>query len=265
MARNDGWRGVIKYGFMIVLLAVAGCANGQREGMPDSMDNAKSHGEWPQISKSELGLDYLLYLPRGYTLQPKKSFPLLLYLHGFEQRGELLSKVREVGVPKQLEDGRDFGMIVVAPQVKARKAWNKRELGSLLDEIEATYRVDIGRIYVTGEGIGGYGTYVLAGDRPERYAAIAPISSAAYVEQSVKLRTVPVWVFHGKLDGIVPVESAVDMVYALDALGGLSRLTIYEQGDHNIAEKVYAKDELYAWLLKHKRILETGKIVVSGE
>jgi predicted peptidase len=45
-----------------------------------------------------------------------------------------------------------------------------------LDEIEANYRVDKNRIYVTGLSMGGHGTWSLAlSAEPNRFAAIAPV------------------------------------------------------------------------------------------
>ena len=248
-----------------VLLAMFSAAGGcaQTPSKYAVKDAAKLNE--PTVRKSQSGLRHLVYLPRGYDAgNLKKRWPVLIYLHGVQARGERLSLVRSVGVAHEMEQGRDFGMIVVVPQISGREAWNARKLEELLDEAEADYHVDVSRVYVTGDGIGGYGTYVLAGRAPQRFAAAAPISSAAYVEQSVQLRDVPMWVFHGKLDGIVPLDQATDMVYALSTLGGEAHVTVYEKGDHDIAERVYSKDELYTWFLKHRRNQETGKIEIKS-
>jgi predicted peptidase len=46
---------------------------------------------------------------------------------------------------------------------------------ALLDEIEVKYAVDTRRVYLTGISMGGFGTWNLGLNHPEKFAAIAPI------------------------------------------------------------------------------------------
>ncbi|QDU33846.1 Prolyl oligopeptidase family protein [Poriferisphaera corsica] len=204
------------------------------------------------IYTSPDGLRYLVYTPRGYERSSEKA-PLLLFLHGAEQRGNSFDMLRTVGPNIAYETGSlELPFILIAPQLEDNEAWNPRELSNLLDEVESNYRTDSSRIYVTGMSMGGYGTWILAGKTPERFAAIAPISSHAYVEQSLAVRQVTSWVFHGQHDPLVSVNEAIDMVKAIKALGGNTHLTIYEDADHDAWTRTYAASEFYEWLLDNK-------------
>ena len=72
--------------------------------------------------------------------------------------------------------GHPLPLVVVAPQCPRRDHWIPEKLSQLITEIEAIYRIDPKRIYVTGLSMGGYGTFNLAACSPGRFAAIAPVA-----------------------------------------------------------------------------------------
>jgi predicted peptidase len=201
-------------------------------------------------------LDYLLYLPTAYEATSK--WPLILFLHGMGERGDDLALVKKHGLPKLLDDWEDLGFIVVSPQCPAGSFWpaETAALNALVDEISATYAVDSRRTYLTGLSMGGYGTWHLAVEYPERFAAIAPICGGAMFFADIPakieaIRDVPVWAFHGARDRVVSVAESADLVYALQECGGDARLTIYADAQHDSWTRTYENPELYRWFLSH--------------
>jgi dipeptidyl aminopeptidase/acylaminoacyl peptidase len=65
---------------------------------------------------------------------------------------------------------------------------------------------------------------------------------------------VPIWAFHGAKDGVVPVEESKEMVEAINARGGNAKLTIYPDANHDSWTETYNNQELYDWLLEHRRV-----------
>ena len=63
----------------------------------------------------------------------------------------------------------------------------------------------------------------------------------------------PVWVFRGAKDRVVPPERSQKMVDALKEHGGNVQLTIYPEAGHDSWTETYDNPELYDWLLKQKR------------
>jgi len=96
--------------------------------------------------KITLEANYLLYLPKEYQ-ESEKDFPLVLFLHGAGERGTDIEKVKVHGLPKLIDQEKDFPFIVVSPQCPDNMFWNTDVLSALLDEIEANYRVDKNKIY----------------------------------------------------------------------------------------------------------------------
>ncbi len=230
------------------------------EGCSTMSEISKSPGE--QISKSfqktitkKVETNYLIYLPENYGKSDKK-WPLLLFLHGAGERGSDINLVKKHGPPKLIAEGKNFPFIVVSPQCPLNQRWSVDVLISLLDEIEKDYNVDLSREYLTGLSMGGYGTWQLATAYPDRFAAVVPICGWGDNFEICKLKNVPMWVFHGAKDKVVPVEAEKKMVDSLKGCGGNVRFTIYPDAGHDAWTETYNNPELYDWMLNqvnHKK------------
>ena len=141
---------------------------------------------------------------------------------------------------------------MVSPQSR-RFGWNVDALIGLLDHVVSKYRVDPRRIYLTGLSMGGYGTWSLAARAPDRFAAIVPICGGGSPDNAEKLKNLPIWVFHGAKDRVVPVSRSEQMVEAIKAVGGNVKFTVYPDVAHDSWTETYNDPKLYEWLLKHKR------------
>lgn len=209
------------------------------------------HSHTFEYSSAEF--QYQLFLPGNYGNRRQK-WPLILYLHGASLRGDNIDKVKKYGLPRKIDSEGDFPFLVLSPQCPPHQGW--RDAGwmiDLLDKIIAEYAVDPKRVYLTGVSLGGGGTWYWAGKHPDRFAAIAPLCGYGDPEQAETLKDVPVWVFHGEKDRVVPVSVSEEMVNALRKAGGEVKFTKFPKAGHSIVEEVYSDDSLYKWFLKHRK------------
>jgi predicted peptidase len=206
-----------------------------------------------QVIRKAINMDYLLYLPKDYQTTKKKKFPLMLFLHGAGERGTVLKKVAIHGPAKLIKQGKEFPFIVVSPQCPPNEWWNIDVLNELLNEITKKFRIDENRIYVTGLSMGGYGTWSLALTYPDRFAAIAPICGGGNPLLAESIKHLPIWVFHGAQDEIVPLKNSQDMVDALEKVGGKVKFTIYPEAGHDSWTETYDNPDLYEWLLSQSK------------
>ena len=199
--------------------------------------------------KITLPANYLLYLPKDYNAS-NENFPLVLFLHGAGERGTDIEKVKTHGLPKLINQGKDFPFIVVSPQCPENMFWNTDILSALLDEIEENYRVDKNRIYVTGLSMGGHGTWSLAIAQPNRFAAIAPVCGWSVPSIACTIKDIPIWVFHGAKDVVVPIAASEQMVEKLKSCGANVKFTVYPEANHDAWTETYNNEELYKWFLE---------------
>eukprot|EP01111_Echinosteliopsis_oligospora_P004772 TRINITY_DN1784_c0_g1_i1.p1 TRINITY_DN1784_c0_g1~~TRINITY_DN1784_c0_g1_i1.p1 ORF type:complete len:680 (-),score=236.76 TRINITY_DN1784_c0_g1_i1:45-2084(-) len=212
----------------------------------------------PQIIPEVGGeMPYLVTIPKQYYDDVTKTWPVILFLHGMDERGEDLSAIKEHGIPKVTMKDEEFGFIGICPQLPADKeVWDVAPLTQILDQVTEEFRVDKSRQYLTGMSMGGHGVWAMALADPSRYAAIAPICGDAHEDTHLmpSLKDLPVWAFHGTNDPIVPFKDTVAMVDHLVATGNTSvKFTKYQGGEHDAWTETYDNPALYKWFLEHKR------------
>lgn len=208
--------------------------------------------------KQTKSLGYLIALPEGYDPNDKDAdaVPLVLFLHGAGERGDDLELVKKNGPPKMIENGHKFDAIFVSPQCPADSWWPREVdiLIALLDKLKKEHRIDKDRIYVTGLSMGGYGTFALAARQPERFAAAVPICGGGDLFDARRLTKLPMWVFHGDADTIVPLAESQRMVRIINAEHGENaKLTVYAGVAHNSWTQTYNNPAVWDWLFAQRR------------
>lgn len=223
-------------------------------------DSASEPGQHPQSFQKQITvkLDYLLYLPPEYARESDKKWPLIVFLHGSGESGSDINMVKKHGPPKLLDAGTELpvkAFVVVSPQCPdSREGWKPDHLNLLLDDILGKYHIDKDRVYLTGLSMGGFGTWRWAEQDPRRFAAIAPICGGGDPVFARRLRNMPIWVFHGEKDPVVPIHSSEVMVEAVKKAGNQDvRFTRYPEAQHDSWTESYNNAELYDWFLQHKR------------
>ncbi len=105
--------------------------------------------------------------------------------------------------------------------------------------------------------MGGTGTYNIALTYPELFARIAPLSGSIRTTESNidKLKAVPMRIFVGSADTVVPPDSSIEFAAAINDAGGSAELIEFEGADHfSIPRLTYLdKDiDLIDWLIGKK-------------
>jgi predicted esterase len=214
-------------------------------------------------TSEKANLNYLLYIPGEYGVNPERAWPLLIYLHGMDRVNTSVNVLRNDYPLNTLADQDYFPFIVVAPQGTGEyEFWAKDEMVAsiltLLDEIQGVLAVDSKRIYLTGVSAGGNGAWEIGVRHPERFAAMVSIMGyygwpTTVPENICDLVDVPVRAFHGAKDELIPLEAEQSLVDALKDCGGDVQFTVFPDVGHDLdSQQIYTSD-LYTWLLAQTR------------
>ena len=239
----------------VFLLGICGTSERSMATGEQTQNGGQSEQTFEKEIAKTVCLRYLLYLPKGYGEDKDKRWPLILFLHGAGERGSNLDAVKTHGPPKLVEQGKDFPFVIVSPQCPSETWWTERldALTAMLDDVESKYAVDHNRVYLTGLSMGGFGSWSLACEYPDRFAAVVPICGGGDPRDVGRIRDIPIWVFHGGKDPTVPVQRSREMVDALRKMGGRVRYTEYPDVGHGSWVPAYATEELYEWMLQQRR------------
>ena len=217
--------------------------------------------------------------PANYS--PAKKYPLVLLLHGAGERGRDNEAQLTWGSGLFLDSANreKFPAIVVFPQCPTDSSWAqwrqnnvKDSLGSFMvrtdlpatrplqlvmdfvDTLVLHGAVDRSRIYVGGLSMGGFGTFDILWRRPDLFAAAFPICGAGDPEKTKAYRKkLPIWVFHGDADPVVPVSNSRRMANALKATGAQVEYTEYPGVGHDSWQNAFAEPRLLPWLFAQRK------------
>lgn len=206
------------------------------------------------ISKPQANYPYLLYLPKEYTMG-NKNFPLIIYLGGGSQKGNDLNKLKTYGIPYYIQQGHEYPFIIASPQCPDGKYWTTENwFDSLYSDLITKYKIDTTRIYVTGISEGGFGTWQVAMDYPDMFAAIVPLCGGVNNNDTInigRLNQLPVWTFHGTADDLIPIGETERIVSKLEASGNIQFTRLPNEG-HGI-QYLYADNKIFDWLWQHSK------------
>lgn len=248
--------------------------------------NEAASAERTEVSAEELyakgSNDVLVY--RLFTPETEEEkVPLILYLHGAGAIGDdnithITTKDAASFVTEEMQELHPC--YVLAPQLPERytaagespadeqsaKGWTDEEVQEALmetiEEIAGTNgNVDMDRIYITGHSMGALGVWGMIAAYPDVFAAAVPISGLwdGSVDDLVDL---PIWIFHGEKDEVVPVDRETMLRDRLEELGGNVRMTIYTDEDfaaagvtdpHGANVPAYSDQEMFDWMFDQKR------------
>jgi phospholipase/carboxylesterase len=164
---------------------------------------------------------FSVYVPEYYT--PDRAWPLVMALHGGSGngRGFLWSWLR---------DARSHGAILVAPTATGT-TWalmgedtDTPNLARILDVVRGRWNVDPNRLLLTGMSDGGTFCYVTGLESASPFTHLAPVAATfhplmAEMADAERLRGLPIYLVHGRLDWMFPVQVARQTQAALSAAG----------------------------------------------
>lgn len=237
--------------------------DGERGNGKEELDFVMVHGPLYEAWVQKKELPFILIVPQ-------------LHMFGRDTMGVDYLTNRDVSnVPKRLEDGTPerepyfpgpdmFGIEdVKSNDFRSRGendpfGWNnvENDLLGMLDSVHETYRTDQNRVYLTGLSYGGFGTWHMASNFPNQFAAISPVVGYGHPDQMPPIAEaqLPVWAFAGGLDFTVPKQYFYRGLNELKNTGHPHVLfTVHEDLAHDAWKRVYASEDLYSWFLTHQK------------
>ena len=222
---------------------------------------------------------YQVYVPREFDRQ--RTWPVILFLHGGGEYGSDGMRHTSVGLaPAIRQNATRFPAIVVFPQAKAdgTPGWQLeggKAAIAAVDKAIKEFRGDAKRVYLTGLSAGGNGSWHLASQYPDRWAAALivcgfvfkftgrstaveyPALSAnaadPYGDIARRVSGIPIWLFHGDADGSVSVDESRKMFAALKKVGADVQYTELPGVGHNAWDPAYSRGDVIEWLLRQRR------------
>jgi predicted peptidase len=237
----------------------------QSEGLEKKFE-ARTH-------KSDWAMPYRMFRP-----ETPGRLPLVVYLHGSGGLGD--DNLKQLGLGNIFgtrvwllpENQKRYPCYVIAPQTD--RGWahydfsqqtqeqpkvipglgeGSRMALEIIDALCREFAIDERRIYVTGQSMGGAGTWNIITYRPQFFAAAVICCGSRSTEDGTGSIDTPLWNFHGGADASVPVSLSRERIATRRKAGGRPLYTEYLGVDHNVWEWAFTEPELVKWVFAQRR------------
>ncbi|HMJ70889.1 MAG TPA: T9SS type A sorting domain-containing protein [Cyclobacteriaceae bacterium] len=243
-----------------------------------------------QPGQASAFLNFRIIFPPGYNIKDNaKKYPAIIMLHGAGESGRVWAgnfnygttdpkfdnnstalqnggNEHRLAVAKAASAANAFPGIVVFPQASYSGAWDDASSTQLTqneefivrlieDYLVPRYHADINRITMHGLSAGATGTWGFAQKRPDLFAAILPMSGVPHdlADATSKLVTTPIRMFQGGLDTNPRPSAAQEVIDAFEAEGGIPRLYLYPDLEHNTWDRAYSEPDFFSWIVANNK------------
>ena len=198
------------------------------------------------------GYSYVLRFPENF--KKNKKYPLVIFLHGGVNSDirRLNGRIRTVNsfyIPEN-------DQYIIASPIKLGYDWSPKKIQDMLEDIKSNLKIDLDRIYLTGLSMGGRGTFIVASELPDIFAAIMPLSPHhtpySYLPLADKVSHIPTFLHHSTNDRTSKFSVAKDM---FEKLKKINENLVFDIGNsgHYGWNKIYGNPKNIEWLMSWKK------------
>lgn len=224
-----------------------------------------------QVFTSAAGVKvpYRLLLPAGYD--PKKTYPMIVMLHGKGERGSDNAKQLGNGIETFATPALHAKLpaIVVVPQCPEDDKWTtmsstfaagqqkllpyptpiSRAALELVADLQKRHGVDGKRTSILGISMGAFGAMDWLARKPDMFGAVVAMSGGGDIDQAATLNRARVWFLHGDKDSVVTVDQSLKVAAAMRKAGGDPKVTVIPGRDHGPWDDLTTRPDVLKWLL----------------
>ena len=221
--------------------------------------------------QSKTTLPYILEEPD--RIKADELYPLVVCLHGAGGRGSENSGKgsQAYNILKRRQYKKEYPSYLLVPQCPKGQQWvdtpwrdgnydiDKVEISDelefvlkLIDSVIDDYPIDKSRIYITGQSMGGFGTWDLIIRKPELFACAIPVCGGGDPSKADLIKHIPIWIFHGSKDNIVPVKASRDMYESLKKISDNVKYMEFKEVEHGSWVPAWRDKKMIDWMYQQK-------------
>lgn len=268
-ALNAGTREIVSYDFPAAIARSGRIAAALRQGRDDVWQARGLQNRAYRFAETGEIVPYQVFVPSNWSLDRK--WPLVVALHGANldqtnmlgRNGAQMQKLAEahgfvVVAPLGYRLNSAYGSLrsfsrAIAGDQDERKHRSELDVLRVSEMVEAEYNIDPHRRYLTGNSMGGGGTWWIGGRYPDRWAAMAPGAYGGVLPEDVPgLAKTPILAVVGDRDELGMLDRVRDTLSVLRK-GGVSPLYLEVSGGTHSSAYEQALPEIFNFFENHAK------------
>lgn len=267
VALNAGKREIVSYDFPAAIANSDRILAGLKAGRDPVLRARGLQARAYRFPETGELVPYQVYVPSNWT--PARKWPLIVALHGANldetnmlgRNGANMQKLAEaqgfvvvapLGYRLNSAYGsqRGFSRAIIGEQADRRRR-SEDDVIHVTSLVEAEYNIDPHRRYLTGNSMGGGGTWWIGGRYPDRWAALAPGAYGGVLPEDVPaLAKTPILAVVGDRDELGMLDRVKESVSVLRA-GGVNPEYVEVPGGTHASAFDQALPQIFKFFQNH--------------
>ena len=199
--------------------------------------------------------NYYLYVPNNVKKNVKK--PLIVFLHGSEERGSNLKSLDGYGFSKYIKSGQNYDAFVLIPQLPKGKYWaNEIETTmNLIKKVVNDYNIDEKKISLSGFSLGAIGIPSIMEKNQNYFSCVVMIAVGGNKKgYATYFKNIPVRFYAGSKDTRLGNSSDTKaFIQAVKKVNSNVESVVYSGYPHNVVDKVLKDGNVPKWMISQTK------------
>ena len=197
------------------------------------------------------GWNYYLYVPKNVKKNEKK--PLIVFLHGSEERGNSLKTLDGYGFPKYIKSGQEYDAFVLVPQLPVGKYWANEvnTTMNLIKKVVNDYNIDENKISLSGFSLGAIGIPSIMKENQNYFSCVVMIAVGGNKKGYASyFKNIPVRFYAGSKDTRLGNSSDTKaFINAVKKVNNDVYSKVFSNAPHNVVDKTLKDGSVPNWMI----------------
>ena len=201
------------------------------------------------------GWNYYLYVPKNVKKNEKK--PLIVFLHGSEERGSNIKSLDGYGFPKYIKKGQDYDAFVLVPQLPNGCYWSNEEDATmnLIKKVVNDYNIDENKISLSGFSLGAMGMPNIIKKNQNYFSCAVLIACGGNKKGFASyFKNIPVRFYAGSKDTKFGNSSDTKaFINAVKKVNNNVYSKVFSGAPHNVVDRTLEDGSVAKWMIEQTK------------
>ena len=203
------------------------------------------------------GWNYYLYVPSNVRQNEKR--PLVVFLHGSEERGTNLKSLDSYGFAKYIKKGQTYDSFILMPQLPKSKYWaNSSEVDktmALIKKVVNDYNINESKISLSGFSLGAIGIPSIMKKNQNYFSSVVMIAVGGDKKGYASyFKNIPVRFYAGSKDTKLGNSSQTkEFIKAVQKVNSNVESVVFKDAPHNVVDKTLKDGTVYNWMISQTK------------
>ena len=201
------------------------------------------------------GWNYYLYVPKN--VKKNEKTPLIVFLHGSEERGSNLKLLDSYGFAKYIKKGQSYDAFILIPQLPKNSYWTDDDKSpmKLINKVVNDYNIDENKISLSGFSLGAMGIPTIIKKNQNYFSCVVMIAVGGNKKGFASyFKNIPVRFYAGSKDTRLGNSSDTKaFINAVKKVNSNVYSKVFSGAPHNVVDRTLEDGSVAKWMIEQTK------------